>query len=185
MQTTALVLPPPLLPGPQVLYDIGAVSTPEPFHRLVSQVRLAGGAASVLHPTFSNSTSNSQSNLVHFLSIANKFTIESLQGMILGEVEFTVHKDASGAYCAEGTPGATTIRCVVFWVAELRVCCRSGGGLLSCYVGLGGALNGTCRHAWHARLHHTAAQGASGGAPALASPHHACLLLPVPQAGCV
>ena len=34
-----------------------------------------------------------------------------LQGMILGEVEFTVHKDASGAYCAEGTPGATTIRC--------------------------------------------------------------------------
>lgn len=35
-----------------------------------------------------------------------------LQGMILGEVEFTVHKDASGAYCAEGTPGATTIRCV-------------------------------------------------------------------------
>lgn len=25
----------------QVLYDIGAVSTPEPFHRLVSQVRSA------------------------------------------------------------------------------------------------------------------------------------------------
>ncbi|KAL4432376.1 hypothetical protein ABPG77_001675, partial [Micractinium sp. CCAP 211/92] len=27
-----------------------------------------------------------------------------------GEVEFTVHKDAEGAYVAEGTPGATTIR---------------------------------------------------------------------------
>lgn len=51
-----------------MLYDIGAVSTPEPFQRLVSQ------------------------------------------GMILGEVEFTVHKDAAGAYVAEGTPGATTIR---------------------------------------------------------------------------
>lgn len=56
--------PPPL----QVLYDIGAVSTPEPFQRLVSQ------------------------------------------GMILGEVEYTVHRDAAGAYCAEGTPGAETIR---------------------------------------------------------------------------
>lgn len=32
--------------------------------------------------------------------------------MILGEVEYTVHQDASGAYCAEGTPGATTTRCV-------------------------------------------------------------------------
>lgn len=52
----------------QVLFDIGAVSTPEPFQRLVSQ------------------------------------------GMILGEVEFTVHQDASGAYVAEGTPGATTRR---------------------------------------------------------------------------
>ena len=29
-------------PALQVLYDIGAVSTPEPFHRLVSQVRSAG-----------------------------------------------------------------------------------------------------------------------------------------------
>ncbi|EFN59055.1 hypothetical protein CHLNCDRAFT_55974 [Chlorella variabilis] len=52
----------------KVLYDIGAVSTPEPFQRLVSQ------------------------------------------GMILGEVEYTVHRDAAGAYCAEGTPGAETIR---------------------------------------------------------------------------
>ncbi|KAL4430746.1 hypothetical protein ABPG75_006002 [Micractinium tetrahymenae] len=52
----------------KVLYDIGAVSTPEPFQRLVSQ------------------------------------------GMILGEVEFSVHQDAAGAYVAEGTPGATTIR---------------------------------------------------------------------------
>lgn len=38
-----------LLPSrcvPQVLYDIGAVSTPEPFHRLVSQVGLGlGGLA--------------------------------------------------------------------------------------------------------------------------------------------
>ncbi len=52
----------------QVLYDIGAVSTPEPFQRLVSQ------------------------------------------GMILGEVEYTVYKDAAGVYVPEGTPGAETIR---------------------------------------------------------------------------
>lgn len=52
----------------KVLYDIGAVSTPEPFQRLVSQ------------------------------------------GMILGEVEYTVHKDASGAYCAEGTHAAQATR---------------------------------------------------------------------------
>lgn len=61
-----------------MLYDIGAVSTPEPFHRLVSQ------------------------------------------GMILGEVEFTVHEDAAGAYVAEGTPGATTRRCV--GPARVHVC---------------------------------------------------------------
>lgn len=64
----------------QVLYDIGAVSTPEPFQRLVSQ------------------------------------------GMILGEVEFTVHKDADGAYVAEGTPGATTIR----WAGARALACFLG-----------------------------------------------------------
>ena len=51
-----------------MLYDIGAVSTAEPFQRLVSQ------------------------------------------GMILGEVEYSVYRDASGAYCPEGTPGAQAQR---------------------------------------------------------------------------
>jgi leucyl-tRNA synthetase len=52
----------------QVLFDIGYVSTPEPFQRLVSQ------------------------------------------GMILGEVEYTVMQDASGAYVPDGTPGAQPLR---------------------------------------------------------------------------
>ncbi len=30
--------------------------------------------------------------------------------MILGEVEYTAHRDAEGNYVAEGTPGAETIR---------------------------------------------------------------------------
>lgn len=51
-----------------MLYDIGAVSTPEPFQRLVSQ------------------------------------------GMILGEVEYTLYRDAAGNYVPEGTHGAETIR---------------------------------------------------------------------------
>ena len=54
----------------QVLYDIGAVSTAEPFQRLVSQ------------------------------------------GMILGEVEYSVYRDADGVYCPEGTHGAQATRCV-------------------------------------------------------------------------
>jgi hypothetical protein len=65
----------PCLPLPasaclQVLYDIGAVSTAEPFQRLVSQ------------------------------------------GMILGEVEYSVYRDADGACCPEGTHGAQATRCV-------------------------------------------------------------------------
>ncbi len=53
-----------------------------------------------------------QWSFCHVLNeLSHKFGL-NLQGMILGEVEFTVHKDASGTYCAEGTPGATTIRCV-------------------------------------------------------------------------
>ncbi|KAI3433717.1 hypothetical protein D9Q98_003525 [Chlorella vulgaris] len=52
----------------KVLFDIGYVSTPEPFQRLVSQ------------------------------------------GMILGEVEYTVMQDASGAYVPDGTPGAQPLR---------------------------------------------------------------------------
>ena len=56
--------------GPQVLFDLGVVSTAEPFQRLVSQ------------------------------------------GMILGEVEFTAHRDAaSGAWVAEDAPGAEPVRC--------------------------------------------------------------------------
>jgi hypothetical protein len=62
----ALCLRPPTVC--QVLYDIGAVSTPEPFQRLVSQ------------------------------------------GMILGEVEYTVYRSEDGAYVAEGTPGAQAVR---------------------------------------------------------------------------
>jgi leucyl-tRNA synthetase len=50
------------------LYDIGAVSTVEPFQRLVSQ------------------------------------------GMILGEVEFTVYRDTDGSYVDEGTRGASAVR---------------------------------------------------------------------------
>ena len=54
----------------QVLFDLGVVSTAEPFQRLVSQ------------------------------------------GMILGEVEFTAHRDpGSGAWAAEDAPGAETVRC--------------------------------------------------------------------------
>ena len=49
----------------QVLYDLGVVSTKEPFGRLVSQ------------------------------------------GMILGEVEYFVWRDAEGKNVPEGTPGAT------------------------------------------------------------------------------
>lgn len=56
----------------QVLYDIGVVSTVEPFQRLVSQ------------------------------------------GMILGEVEYSLHRDASGAVVDEGTPGATASRYAFF-----------------------------------------------------------------------
>lgn len=52
----------------KVLYDIGVVSTKEPFRRLVSQ------------------------------------------GMILGEVEYTVFKDENGAYVTEDTPGAVSVR---------------------------------------------------------------------------
>ena len=71
--------PPAARPRPalQVLYDIGAVSTPEPFQRLVSQ------------------------------------------GMILGEVEYTVHQDSEGSYVPEGTPGATTVRCAALHCALL------------------------------------------------------------------
>jgi len=52
----------------KVLYDIGAVSTKEPFRRLVSQ------------------------------------------GMILGEVEYTVFQDESGAFVPEDAPGAVAVR---------------------------------------------------------------------------
>lgn len=52
----------------KVLYDIGAVSTPEPFHRLVSQ------------------------------------------GMILGELEYSVYRSPDGAYCQEGDAGAQPTR---------------------------------------------------------------------------
>ena len=53
-----------------MLYDLGVVSTPEPFQRLVSQ------------------------------------------GMILGEVEFTAHRDpVTGAWAAEDAPGAVPVRC--------------------------------------------------------------------------
>ncbi|KAI8470252.1 MAG: hypothetical protein J3K34DRAFT_262668 [Monoraphidium minutum] len=52
----------------KVLYDLGVVSTKEPFGRLVSQ------------------------------------------GMILGEVEYTVHRDAAGAPVEEGHPQATATR---------------------------------------------------------------------------
>jgi hypothetical protein len=50
---------------PQVLYDLGVVSTKEPFGRLVSQ------------------------------------------GMILGEVEYTVWRDSEGRPVPEDTPGAS------------------------------------------------------------------------------
>ena len=54
----------------QVLFDLGVVSTREPFQRLVSQ------------------------------------------GMILGEVEFTAHRDpASGAWVPEDATGAVPVRC--------------------------------------------------------------------------
>ena len=53
----------------KVLFDLGHVSTPEPFQRLVSQ------------------------------------------GMILGEVEFSAHRDpATGAWVAEDAPGAEAVR---------------------------------------------------------------------------
>lgn len=52
----------------KVLYDVGAVSTKEPFQCLVSQ------------------------------------------GMILGEVEYSVHKNESGQCVEEGTPGAASVR---------------------------------------------------------------------------
>ena len=52
----------------QVLYDLGVVSTKEPFHRLVSQ------------------------------------------GMILGEVEYTVHRDAHGTPAPEEQEGAVSSR---------------------------------------------------------------------------
>lgn len=52
----------------KVLYDLGVVSTPEPFQRLVSQ------------------------------------------GMILGEVEYSVYKTLHGEYCTETTEGAETHR---------------------------------------------------------------------------
>jgi leucyl-tRNA synthetase len=58
----------PQLLRKQVLYDIGAVSTPEPFHRLVSQ------------------------------------------GMILGELEYSVYRSPDGAYCQEGDAGAQPTR---------------------------------------------------------------------------
>lgn len=58
----------PPAPPVQVLYDLGVVSTPEPFQRLVSQ------------------------------------------GMILGEVEYTLYRDAQGSYVPEGTHGAEAIR---------------------------------------------------------------------------
>ena len=72
--TTRLSPPPPSHTPPpacwQVLYDIGAVSTPEPFQQLVSQ------------------------------------------GMILGEIEYSVYRNEAGAYCPDGTPGAQAVRCV-------------------------------------------------------------------------
>ncbi len=52
----------------KVLYDLGVVSTPEPFQRLVSQ------------------------------------------GMILGEVEYTVYRLPDGTYCDEDRPNAEVVR---------------------------------------------------------------------------
>lgn len=55
----------------KVLFDLGHVSTPEPFQRLVSQ------------------------------------------GMILGEVEYTVHRGPGGEPVREGDAGAAAVRCGV------------------------------------------------------------------------
>lgn len=79
----------------KVLYDLGVVSTPEPFQRLVSQ------------------------------------------GMILGEVEYTVFKDAQGRFVTEDHPGAEAVsvepgeveqkgdRCVLKSDPQARVTARA------------------------------------------------------------
>ncbi len=68
-----------------MLYDLGVVSTAEPFRRLVSQ------------------------------------------GMILGEVEFTAHRDPdSGAWVPEDAPGAEPVRRahIRLHLHSFVTCCR-------------------------------------------------------------
>ena len=49
LPNTTILASPPWAPPPQVLYDLGVVSTPEPFQRLVSQGMILGEVEYSLH----------------------------------------------------------------------------------------------------------------------------------------